>query len=105
MPNIPKGKRKPWIAKRKSTFKGNDGPDAAFYNSRTWRTLRKYVLMGEPLCRDCGKPATVVDHIRPISDGGARLDIENLQPLCFKCHNRKSARESVEKKRNSEEKG
>ena len=100
MPNLPRGKRKPWIAKRKPTFKGNDGPDADFYNSRSWRTLRKFVLQGEPLCRECGVPASVVDHIRPISEGGPRLDIENLQPMCARCHNKKSSREGKEKKKN-----
>ena len=102
MPNLPRGKRKPWIAKRKPTFKGNDGPDADFYNSRPWRTLRKFILQGEPLCRECGVPASVVDHIRPISDGGARLDIENLQPMCARCHNKKSSREGKEKRKNAE---
>jgi len=102
MPTIPKrGTPKPWIVKRKPTFKGNEGPDADFYNSRTWRTLRKYVLSGEPLCRSCGVPAQVVDHIRPISQGGAKLDIENLQPLCSRCHNKKSSKEGREKMRES----
>lgn len=98
MPITPKrAAKRPWMAKRPYTFKGNKGEDAAFYNSRTWRTLRKYVLSGEPLCRECGTPAKVVDHIRPISQGGAKLDIENLQPLCTSCHNKKSSREGKEK--------
>lgn len=28
-----------------------------------------------------------VHHIRPISDGGAALDLDNLQTLCHACHN------------------
>ena len=38
-------------------------------------------------------PAQMVDHVRPINEGGAALDLENLQSLCHACHNRKSGRE------------
>ncbi|MGB3390738.1 MAG: HNH endonuclease signature motif containing protein [Pseudaminobacter sp.] len=31
-----------------------------------------------------------VDHIKPIRDGGAPYDLENLQSLCPKCHARKT---------------
>lgn len=94
MPNIPRrGSRKPWMAKRKNTFKGNEGEDAHFYNSRPWRKLRKYILQGEPLCRSCSEVATVVDHITPIRLGGSRWNHENLQPLCARCHNKKSSSE------------
>lgn len=34
------------------------------------------------------------DHITPLSQGGARLDPANVQPLCFACHRRKTARET-----------
>ncbi len=58
---------------------------------RRWRKLRLLVLHEEPLCRMCreiGKTtlATVVDHIKPRSDGGGN-ERENLQPLCAPCHN------------------
>jgi len=100
MPNVPKKEsKKPWIkyqdfAKQKrKTWKGNDHEDAAFYNSRAWRRLRLYILQGDPLCRECNKPATVVDHIEPIRLGGASMDPENLQPMCASCHNKKSRSE------------
>ena len=59
------------------------------YNGE-WRRLRSLKLRQEPLCRLClsvGRtvPATVVDHILPISDGGTNTT-ENLQPLCKRCH-------------------
>ena len=38
----------------------------------------------------------MVDHIKPISIGGDRLHQSNLQTLCNSCHNKKSAKESVE---------
>jgi 5-methylcytosine-specific restriction protein A len=33
--------------------------------------------------------AEIADHIKPIKEGGARLDINNLQSLCRSCHNKK----------------
>ena len=97
MPYVPKkGSNKPWLAKRK-TFKGNQGEDADFYNSRDWRKLRAYVLAGEPLCRECTAVATVVDHITPIRLGGSKWSHENLQPMCTSCHNKKSRSERDKK--------
>jgi 5-methylcytosine-specific restriction protein A len=55
-----------------------------------WRRLRLMVLNREPLCRKCQRPATVVDHIRPLNDGGPN-DLDNLQPLCKRCHDHKTA--------------
>jgi len=34
--------------------------------------------------------AREVDHIQPVSDGGAPFDQDNLQPLCKSCHSRKT---------------
>ena len=62
---------------------------------RTWRLLRNAHLAGEPLCRHCAKDkrvtlATEVDHIVPIEvRPERRLDPENLQSLCHKCHIKK----------------
>ena len=97
MPYVPKkGSNKPWLAKRK-TFKGNQGEDADFYNSRDWRKLRAYILAGEPLCRECTAVATVVDHITPIRLGGSKWSHEHLQPMCTSCHNKKSRSERNKK--------
>jgi 5-methylcytosine-specific restriction protein A len=69
-----------------------------FYNSPTWKRLRKAFLAANPLCRTCEKDgrltlATIVDHRVPIKHGGAPLDWANLQPLCGSCHSRKSVQE------------
>jgi 5-methylcytosine-specific restriction enzyme A len=66
---------------------------------RKWEKLRAWHLAREPLCRQCqieGKvvAAFLVDHITPIRQGGAVLDPANLQSLCVRCHNQKTARES-----------
>lgn len=64
-------------------------------NSAAWLALRQQVLNREPLCRCCAargviRAATDVDHI----DGDAsNNDDANLQPLCRRCHSRKTARE------------
>ena len=51
-----------------------------------------------PLCDHCSekgitKSADVVDHIIEIRDGGDPLSYDNLQALCHKCHNKKTAQE------------
>lgn len=60
-----------------------------------WQRLRDYHLRAEPTCRMCAavgrvERATMVDHIVPINDGGARLDESNLQSLCGACHAKKT---------------
>lgn len=60
------------------------------YSGRQWQAIRKAVLEREPLCRECGAPATDVDHI----DGNnANNAFSNLQPLCHADHSRKTRRE------------
>lgn len=56
---------------------------------RRWRRLRKYYLSKHPVCVRCGRPATEVDHIIPLADGGTHHE-DNLQPLCKPCHSRKT---------------
>jgi len=63
------------------------------YWSAEWRKLRHVFLRENPLCVKCEWPANVVDHIHPVTQGGQFYDIDNLQPLCTPCHNRKSAKE------------
>ena len=70
----------------------------SFYHSKQWRSIRKEILIDEPLCRECQRKgyytaASVVDHIIPIRLGGNKLDKSNLQPLCKPCHESKSSYE------------
>jgi 5-methylcytosine-specific restriction endonuclease McrA len=39
-------------------------------------------------CRECGRPANVVDHIEPIAHGGTDHP-SNLQALCAGCNGTK----------------
>lgn len=76
-------------------FGRREHPNHAFYVSPEWRRARKQYLMRHPLCEICRREvATVVDHIKPINQGGAPLDERNFQALCARCHNKKSGSES-----------
>jgi 5-methylcytosine-specific restriction protein A len=57
------------------------------YDNPAWLANRAMVLQREPRCRFCQEPATVVDHIKPLKEGGTH-DISNLRPLCKSCHDR-----------------
>lgn len=63
-----------------------------FYSSARWRGFRLWFLRRSPLCvgADCNQPATQVDHITPIFEGGARFSAENCQSLCTSCHSKKT---------------
>jgi 5-methylcytosine-specific restriction endonuclease McrA len=71
------------------------------YNSSAWRKARRAHLLDptNALCVKClelgrYEVATVLDHIVPITQGGAVWDRENWQPLCTTHHNQKSGREA-----------
>ena len=64
--------------------------------SNRWQKARKRFLDKQPLCAECeraGKltPAMVVDHRKPHrGDTTLFWDERNWQPLCKKCHDRKT---------------
>ena len=63
-----------------------------FYISGRWRRLRDWYIGRHPLCEECGRaPATEVDHIREIRDGGDAMSESNLRALCHRCHMTKTA--------------
>lgn len=112
MPTIPKKQpRRSYM--RKPQPKTGTG-DQAFYNSPAWRKARAAYMNEHPnhsLCRvslEKGdhKPADVIDHIIPISAGGARLHPDNFMPMTHFYHNRKRGYESngwVPEARNTED--
>lgn len=74
----------------------------SFYNTYAWKKLRATKRKMNPLCEHCerygvAKDAELVDHIDEIEDGGAALDINNLQSLCHQCHNIKTAEKKRER--------
>ena len=78
---------RPLYARENATERGYDAK---------WRAARKRYLNRHPLCMECqrnGKfsPATVVDHILPHrGDEDLFWDESNWQPLCKRCHDRKT---------------
>ena len=99
MPSLPKSKKRSWMPKRKKVYRQND--KSSFYHSKQWRMLRNWYIKKNPICAECKRQDKLtagycVDHIRPISIGGNKIDISNLQTLCESCHSKKSAQESVE---------
>lgn len=77
-----------------------------WYSLSVWTDdLRPTQLLAEPWCRECAKRgirtwATVVDHVEPHCGDWARfIDRSNLQSLCKRCHDRKTALEQAEKRR------
>ena len=97
MPNLPRPDRKKYLPKQRTDRKPTS--DQAFYNKAVWAKARLYYRTENPLCEvsaEAGQvvPGEVVDHIIPISNGGARLDPKNLMTLSAKIHDIKSGMES-----------
>ena len=79
----------------------------SWYSLPLWtEDLRPAQLLREPFCRACAQQgvrtrATVVDHIVPHrGDWEKFIDPANHQSLCKSCHDRKTAREQAEERRN-----
>ena len=79
------------------TYK-RDKEAEAFYNSKPWQITRlKVKKRDNNLCVSCLrqhrlKRADVVDHIKPYEHfPELALDMENLQCLCHRCHQAKTA--------------
>ncbi len=78
---------------RKRTEEDRGTPASRGYDAQ-WSRVSRMVRMAEPICRACKKNlAQMVDHIKPLRQGGDRLAVENLQPLCNRCHASKTARD------------
>jgi 5-methylcytosine-specific restriction enzyme A len=67
------------------------------YGTKRWARLRALKLQISPLCETClghyqrVEPATVVDHIVAINDGGMPYPpLDKLRSQCASCHNRKT---------------
>jgi 5-methylcytosine-specific restriction protein A len=74
-----------------------------FYSSAAWIKLRNYKRLINPICEHCIKvnlitPFHTIDHIKPISEGGEPLDLNNLQTLCRQCHAIKTGKETAKRK-------
>ncbi len=70
----------------------SDQEHTKIYNTRAWKLSRIAALERDNgwcvQCKDA--PATLVDHIKEIKDGGLPFALENLQSLCVSCHAKKT---------------
>jgi 5-methylcytosine-specific restriction endonuclease McrA len=70
---------------------------------KTWEKASKLYRSANPICERClsrGKyndKDLLVHHIKPLKEGGARLDFNNLQTLCRSCH--KAIHKEMDRKR------
>lgn len=85
-------RRSNWLDKRRGTAHERG------YGAN-WQKLRRMILAEHPLCVMCKAAGQVmsaneVDHILPKTQGGDD-SLENLQPLCKRCHMRKTARDRM----------
>jgi 5-methylcytosine-specific restriction endonuclease McrA len=62
------------------------------------------VLAEEPTCRIFGAPATDVDHIIAVADGGGMYDRANLRPLCRKHHKKHTAAQNRARRQKTRQK-
>lgn len=71
----------------------------SFYKSTAWRHTRQQVLTRDyATCTRCGLEGNIVDHIVPSEDDWEdRLNVDNLETLCQRCHNLKTRREWLKK--------
>jgi 5-methylcytosine-specific restriction protein A len=64
---------------------------------RRWEHFRRWLLVREPLCRDCSTEggvgvASEVHHIVKVKDAPARMyDVTNVMPLCRRHHSIRTA--------------
>lgn len=64
-----------------------------FYHSKDWKALRRIKVAKNPVCERCLErgvitPTQIVHHKITIEeDYSKRLDLDNLESLCRRCHN------------------
>ena len=87
-------------------FQTGKRSNEGMYNTTRWRNLRKKIIKQQPFCSFCGwtgsedNPLTVDHVICPRGNEDLFYDETNLQVLCRNCHNRKTAEEIRERKKN-----
>jgi 5-methylcytosine-specific restriction protein A len=91
--------------KKQSYLSTSTNQHQDFYNSGAWRVLRDGFMNQQEnlLCQRClavgiTQPAEIADHVIEINDDWERrLDPTNLQPLCWGCHNTKTAEQRIKR--------
>lgn len=65
---------------------------------RDWQSRSAEFLAEHPYCAMCQEPSTVVDHVIPLSAGGAD-DETNWQSLCKPCHDGPKQRQDLARRK------
>nr|DAF38975.1 MAG TPA: HNH endonuclease [Caudoviricetes sp.]DAJ57254.1 MAG TPA: HNH endonuclease [Caudoviricetes sp.] len=93
-PGCPELVERGYCEKHKRSKDYNRGTAAQRGYGHKWRKARELFLNKHPICARCPDAATVVDHIIP-HKGNQTLfwDRSNWQPLCKRCHDKKTATE------------
>lgn len=67
-------------ARRREVSKG-------IFKTKRWAMRRRQVISEQPMCAICEtRVVEEIDHIVPLSQGGAPYDRQNLRGLCRPCH-------------------
>lgn len=106
MPNKPIAKQK--VYQEKTVQHKRTKNMAWFYNHRKWRKFSAMFRLKYPYCIQCERqgvytPTAVTDHIDVYEVRPEGFDLDNLredlmQPLCNKCHAKKSGKEGKKNK-------
>ena len=91
MPTLPTHRRLSWEGNHKKVKN-------PVHHTNRWKLASVAKRIKDPLCQVCKAigivtPATEVDHIIPISQGGTNDD-NNLQSICNACHRNKTKAEN-----------
>ena len=68
------------------------------HSNPEYKRNRAIILQGKPTCNYCDKPADTVDHIVALMNGGDH-SLDNLQPCCAQCNNKKGHKEVAQRNR------
>lgn len=92
MPHLPKRDHRGRNRPERAAQSGRKYTDKR-YKTRRWQRLRLFMLGQSPVCSACHEaPASVLDHVVPVRHAPDKFwDTSNLQTLCHRCHNKKSA--------------
>ena len=90
---------KPAQQTRAKPLPSEGGVGRAIYSSAEWTAFRNAIVQERGRrCEKCGAVGPVIaDHIVEIRDGGAIYERRNIQLLCRRCHNSKTAQAAIER--------
>ena len=88
------GRRCPECERERNDIRGSGAQRG--YDAE-WRKFRLEFIKLNPICSvsGCEELAKDVDHIRSLSDGGEKLDFNNLRSFCHRHHSQRTGRDQV----------